>query len=206
MDKLELTYDHFKDSYELSKESQADRNKLFILLALIMAIQYLFIIEPDSLIITLSSWLLESFHINLIMEISVIQSFLWFILLYFTIRYYQVNTYIERQYKYIHKLEKIISIQAGIEFDRESFNYLNGYPKVLDFISIIYRVVFPVLYAIIITIKIIFEILSYAPCLSLLLDIILAVCCFVLTCLYLYFLHKECVLKKIYFLKAWLHR
>ena len=98
MDKLDLLYDHYKNSYELSKQYQSDRNKLFIILTLIIALHFLFIIEPDSLLHSLYGWLNESFKINIAIEFSIIQSLLWFVLLYFTIRYYQVNTYIERQY------------------------------------------------------------------------------------------------------------
>ena len=203
MDKLDLLYDHYKNSYELSKQSQSDRNKLFIILTLIIALHFLFIIEPDIVCFSLYGWLNESFKINIAIEFSIIQSLLWFVLLYFTIRYYQVNTYIERQYNYLHKLEESISCLSGYEFNRESFNYLQEYPWLLDFISIIYRVIFPVLYLIVLCVKIGYEIFSSVLSLSLILDIILALCCLVLTLLYLLFLHKNYIAQRI---KAWLHK
>lgn len=203
MNNLELLYDHYKDSYELSRESQIERNKLFIILTVIIALQFLFIVEPDSLLHTLSNWLNESFKISITVEFNIIQSVLWFILLYFTIRYYQVNTYIERQYRYLHKLEEAISCLTGSEFNREGFNYLEEYPRLLDFISIIYRVLYPLLYLIVLSVKIGFEIYSYVLCPALILDISLALCCFILTFLYLLFLHKEYITKKV---KTWLHK
>lgn len=203
MDTLELLYDHYKESCELSRKSQTERNKLFIILAFIITLQFLFTLDPDSLLQALSNWLAESFNVNITVEFSIIQSLLWFVLLYFTIRYYQVNTYIERQYNFIHELEESISCLSNYKFGRESFNYLSKYPLLLDFISIIYRVIFPALYLIILTIKIVYEIYAHTPCFALILDIVLALCCFVLTILYLSFLHKHYIIQKI---KTWLQK
>ncbi|MGL5435890.1 MAG: hypothetical protein ACRDBO_10900 [Lachnospiraceae bacterium] len=202
MDTLELLYAHYAESYQLSKQTQDERNKLFIILTVIMAIHFLFILDPDSLLLTLSEWLKESHHISITVEFKTLQSLLWFILLYYTIRYYQVNTYIERQYAYIHHLETEISSKAAIPFDRESGNYLKDYPKLLDFVAIIYRVVYPVLYLFVVSVKIGYEIYLYTLSGALALDILLFVCCFALTVLYLTFLHKTYVLNKFNQLRA----
>ena len=59
----------------------------------------------------------------------------------------QHNTYIERQYAYIEELESSISKSLeGAKFDRESKNYLNEYPIVLDVIDIFYKWFAPILF------------------------------------------------------------
>jgi len=204
MDSTELLYDHYKDSCELSKLSQGERNKLFIILTTIIAAQFILVLEPESLLLIFFEWLKESFHVNVKMEFKIIQSLLWFILLYFTIRYYQVTTYIERQYSYIYKLESMISVKIVTSFNRESGNYLENYPRLLDFISVIYRVLYPILYLVVASIKIGIEICTYTFSASLILDLLLFACCFGLTFLYLVFLHKKYVIAKFKKLKAWL--
>ena len=205
MDSLELLYDHYKETYSLVKTRLDERNKLFILTIFMLCILSLFMVNPESLITTLSKWLADNYHLEINMEISIIQSLIWFVVLYFTIRYYQTTTYIERLYAYIHKLEKTISEFSGQPFTRESQSYLDEYPMLLDFISIIYRVIFPIIYSIILIVKIITEFQSGFLNLCLLLDFIVAFCCFLLTLFYFYFLHKDYVkeiLKRIFIKKA----
>lgn len=196
MEHLELLYDHYKETYSLVKARLDERNKLFIYIVILLCVLSLFILNPEGLLATLSEWLDENYHLKINMEVNIIQSLLWFIVLYVTIRYYQANSYIERLYKYIHSLEATISSLTGRPFDRESKSYLEEYPILLDFISIIYRVVFPLIYCFVIMVKLISEIAVKPPKIFLYLDISLAACCLLLTVFYLVFLHKQYVINK----------
>jgi len=134
----------------------------------------------------------DTYNIDISNQINIIQNLLWFVLLYFTMRYYQSNIYIERQYKYIHKLEEDISKLSGIEFYRESKSYLTYYPLVLDFVHILYTWIFPLLFEVVIIARIIMEYLSYSYIkVSLIIDFAIFLCCFVLTVLYIVAIHRK---------------
>ena len=145
-EKLEWLHDHYKETYSLSKEAQKDRNKYFVFLCVSITCLLMFLIDTSAVEQTMAGWYMEnistagvSFHIN------TIQSFVWVINLYLFIRYIQTNTYVERQYKYIENLEAEITKLSSIKFTRESKSYLESYPKVLDFIHIIYVWIYPLI-------------------------------------------------------------
>ena len=200
MEVTDLLYDHYKETCATMKKSNSERNRLLITLMIVVAALFLFTVSPDNLLNALKDWLKDAHSISIDMEYSIVQSLLWIVLLYFTIRYYQINTSIERQYNYIHKLEDMISSRICVSFDREGKSYLTSYPKLLDFISFLYRAVIPMLYLAVVLFKIGNEIYLYEVSFPLVIDCILALCCTVLTVLYLYFLHRDYLVNKI---KAW---
>jgi hypothetical protein len=106
-------------------------------------------------------------------------------------KYMQTSIYIERQYKYIEKLETEISKCFETNFDRESCSYENNYPLVLNTIHIIYAWIFPILSSLIIILKIYFEIKQNTNIIPLIFDTIIAVMIVLLNIFYLIFLHKK---------------
>lgn len=189
MDKTELLYDHYKETYMIIKENIRDRNKFFLLFFIIMSIQFLFAVTPDSISSIIVSIIHKTYEIDISNQIVIIQSLLWLILLYFTMRYYQCSVYIERQYKYIHSLESNISVLIDNKFDRESTDYLLFYPKMNNMVDAMYKWVFPIIYCVVITIKIVGEFENEFYCFTTVFDGVIFVSCFVLTILYLLFLH-----------------
>lgn len=191
MEKNELLYDHYKETFSLIKDYNKERNRFFLLLFAIMGLQFLLAVVPDGIISLIVDVVKEVYNIDISNQFIVIQSVLWLVLLYFTMRYYQTVVYIERQYNYIHKLEEKISVVYDVEFDRESKNYLNFYPKMSDMIDFMYKWVFPILYCLVICIRICAEVMTSAFGFAILFDCVMFVCCFVLTILYLVFLHGK---------------
>lgn len=124
-------------------------------------------------------------------EMAIIQSFLWALLLYLSMRYYQSTVYIERQYHYIYSLETDIAGLANIKFDREGTNYLSNYPKMNDFIDFLYKWLFPLAYAILICYKIVTEYNTSFSLLSSLFNGAVFCACLILDILYLSFLHRR---------------
>ena len=57
MDSLELLYDHYKDTFQLIKENEVTRNKMFIYFIVLLSVLYLLAIEPDSLHSSINSWI-----------------------------------------------------------------------------------------------------------------------------------------------------
>lgn len=191
MDKVELLYDHYKETVSIIKNTIAQRNRFFVMVFIVVALQFLFATSPDSISYLIIGIIKKQYEVDISNQMSIIQSFLWLILLYLTMRYYQATVYIEKQYKCIYSIETDISRIEQIKFDRESENYLSNYPKMSDFIDVLYKWIFPIIYCMIICYKIVSEFITSKFNLLLVLNTILFVSCFVLTILYLVFLHSR---------------
>ena len=87
MDALEMLYDHYKETFSLSKEAQAKRNKSFFVLCILEAFSFLLLIRPEKAF----EFILEGIHKELDMTLqlsnTIIQTLLWFLFVYVMIRY-----------------------------------------------------------------------------------------------------------------------
>lgn len=147
MQGIDVLYDHYKETFKLSKDAQAQRNRCFVILCFLEAISFLMIIQSDVAISVLSGMVSKYSESHIVLGSTILQTLLWVLVAYTLIRYVQQNTYIERQYAYIEELESSISKSLdGAKFDRESKNYLNEYPIVLDVIDIFYKWFAPILF------------------------------------------------------------
>ncbi|MCK4796830.1 MAG: hypothetical protein KAT05_05570 [Spirochaetes bacterium] len=126
-------------------------------------------------------------------DISFIGSIIWFLLLSFVVRYFQTVVFIERQYKYIHRLEDQLSpFYNNDAFTREGKSYLSNYPLFSKWVSILYTIIFPVLLLGVISTKIITEINNITNGFQLVyINIIIFICIFMSTVLYLLLVHFE---------------
>lgn len=193
MNKVELLYDHYKETFSIIQNNLKQRNRFFVIMFLTMALQLLLALSPNSIFSLINFLVLSQFDVDISGYMLIIQSLLWLLLLYLTMRYYQTSVYIERCYNYIHSLEQNIEQKTKIKFDREGGDYLSDYPKMCDFIDVLYKWVFPIIYCFIISFKIMSE-LNFVQCeffsvLSFVIDIIFFSSCLILTTLYLVFLH-----------------
>lgn len=147
MDKLELYYDHYKESCTLSREAQKRRNKSFVMLCCLEAISFLILIRPDIVFSTLLAGISSKLGAVLNLGNSILQTLIWVLLTYILIRYCQDTLYVERQYVYLSKIEKEISNSLeGGPFNRESENYQSNYPIVLNFIDLFYKMLAPIMF------------------------------------------------------------
>lgn len=158
MNKLNLLYDHYKETVNNQKDNEKLRNKLFILLCFLILILMLMIVYPDSIYENLQEIMLNRFGININIELKIFEMFILFISLYITVRYYQINANIEKNYVYVHKLENIFETKYKIPICREGKNYLDKYPMFLNFSYVFYKYIFPFLYSLFLIIKTIFSI------------------------------------------------
>ena len=155
MDKNEVLYDHYRETVNQTKSEEVKRNKLFIIIILHILILLLITIHPQSIINTITELLYGNFNISLYFSINVVQLMIMFSMFYFLIRYYQVNIYIDRMYQYIHKIEEQVAENLKVGIRREGKNYVNNYPKTLDFIYVCYKYFFPILFSIILIVRMI---------------------------------------------------
>ncbi|MBE6022894.1 MAG: hypothetical protein E7231_06625 [Cellulosilyticum sp.] len=157
MGRLELLYDHYKETCEIVRSWEKNRNSLFIRVWIFMGILFLFSIDKDSLMGILQAWSKSTYDCDIMFSSSIIQVVLWIILLIYTLRYYGININIDKKYDYIHKLEDQINTIEMDSITREGKSYLNNYPCLNNITYYSYRVIIPIIYSICIGIKLYLE-------------------------------------------------
>jgi hypothetical protein len=117
---------------------------LFVLLALgFFAFQAIFPTDSNAVV---NQFLNFKFGFSQKFDLAVIGSLVWFALLIFTLRYFQVAVFIERQHSYTHIIEDRLNEELGKDLiTREGKSYLDKYPRYSDWMWMLYTIVFPVL-------------------------------------------------------------
>ena len=160
--KLEILNDHYKDtfSYQIGNLRKRDRLSLYLLITLI--IMYLEVVSTIGTEALLSKLISKYLGNDVKLETTFVRCLIWFVLFGLVVRYCQIVVLVERQYAYLHELEKELTsfFSSKILFTRESKSYLNNYPGLSKWSHILYTWVFPVILLLFTAIKIISEILS----------------------------------------------
>ena len=184
MDKLELLYDHYKDTFQIIQKLENKRNKLFIISGIIIALFFIIVINPNQSIPVIQNTIKTYAKINVQINFYVIQSALWICLLYVLTYYYKLTNDIDRRYPYLHKLEKTIESEINSTFSREGKSYLENYPLLSNIIYYCFIYFFPIIYLSCIIIKIISEIKMTGYYWNF--DLIMAILCIGLICMFLF--------------------
>ena len=193
MDVLEVLYDHYKETFNLSKEAQKRRNKSFVILCILEAISFLLLIRKEMAFELILKGINKGIETPLQLSNTIIQTLLWLLIAYVMIRYIQDMLYIERQYIYLGKLEKEISnlTTVGI-FSREGESYQENYPMVFNFIDLFYKMLMPILFAFINIVRIYEEwIFSQESITALICDTILCVSIIIIVWFYFFEIHTK---------------
>lgn len=187
MEKLELLYDHYKETCEIARENEKIRNRMFIIVCLIIGLLFLFSYDSNSIIGLIQSWFQGNYNCDLMFSSNIIQAILWIILLIITLRYLGININLDRSYVYISNLEeKINKISKNDIITREGFSYLNNYPILNNITYFLYRIVFPIIYIIVIIIKLRLEYIAQSGVNnSLIFQSVLGIFCSILIVAYL---------------------
>lgn len=190
MNKIDIQYDHYKETFKIIKDNEKERNKLFIIVIIHVLILFLFIIKPNSIYQTINEFSKRYIENGLYFGINSIETFMWISTLYFSVRYFQININIDRKYTYLHKLEEQLSNVLKVEFNRESGAYETEYPILLNIIYWTYRYIFPTIYSIFLIIRIIisyklFNILEIVIC------IVISILLIIINILYMIQTYKE---------------
>lgn len=156
--KLEILNDHYKDTFLHIQNTIKTRDRLFFYLLLILTAMYFQMASPqefDDAISKFFSGKLNGAKLN----VTVARGMVWFLLLSVVLRYCQTVVGLERQYSYIHKLEKELAkfYPSEVAFTREGVSYLKDYPRLSDWAHILYTWVFPAFLLVTITAKIYIE-------------------------------------------------
>lgn len=193
MDTLELLYDHYKETFSLSKAAQERRNKNFVILCILEALSFLLLIRPETASKLILTGINKDMETPLQLSNAIIQTLLWLLIAYVMIRYIQDVLYVERQYVYLDNLErKITRLSLMGIFTREGINYQRDYPMVLNFIDLFYKMLMPVLFAVINIVRIHEEwIMKQGPNITLGCDTILCIAIIIIDWFYFFEIHTK---------------
>ena len=191
MENLEMLYDHYKETFKLSKEAQSRRNKSFIILCVLEAFSFFLLVRPKKAFEIISSGISKELDVSLQLSNTIIQTLIWLLIVYVMIRYIQDMLYVERQYSYLSNLEKEISqISLTNIFSREGKNYQKDYPIVLNLIDLFYKMLMPMFFMAINMIRIYKEwIVSNEITTALICDSILCIAIIIIDWFYFFEIH-----------------
>lgn len=194
-DNLSIIYDHYKETCSIIGEGIKRRDRLMLLVVLALGFFALQTIFPVASNAAVNDFLSFKFGLTFKLDLSVIGNVVWFLLLIFTLRYFQVAVFVERQYSYLHATEEKLNKQMGGDLiTREGKSYLDKYPLFSDWMWALYTIIFPLLLLVVSSVKIISELKNV--CISgwtsgLLLDALAFVLLAISVVLYLTTLHKK---------------
>jgi len=193
--KFTVLCSHYSDTFANIKESIKLRDKLTALILLVLAFLALYTFWPTDAITAFSGMSEQKLGLAISVDVGFLGSIVWFALLIAVVRYTQVVVYIERQYKYIHKIEEELHkhFDNSIAFTREGKSYLKDYPKFSDWIWTLYTIIFPFVLGVIVLVKIITEwaVSFHAITVPLLLNTTVAVLVLISIILYMFFIHRQ---------------
>ena len=144
---LDILHDHYKGMLARIRDSEASRDRLFLVLIGLFALLSIEIAYPAALGGTLGTLSIARGEINLkplpFSGSSGIRT--WILTLAVGLRYCQTTVLINRQYPYLHQLEETISpaVGGGDLYHREGKVYLRGYPLLLNVAWVAYGILFP---------------------------------------------------------------
>ena len=188
--KDEQLYDHYKETNELCRNAQKQRDRYFFLICVAIFILLMLSAYPSESILMISDGLKEAVGVTPTVGLHVIQSFGWMLYLWITLRYYQRSIYVERTYKYIESLEEKLGIT------REGTAYEEDYPAILNMIHGVYQLFFPIVTLLSTVVKIIWEYSNQRSIAFYCLDTVVAILIIVTTILYWLCIHPLPKLRK----------
>lgn len=193
--KLQILHDHYLETCQIIKDSIKLRDRLIFLVIIVLAILIAYSFWPSNSTEALSHAIKEKFGVPLNINPNVFSTIIWISLLAIVMRYTQIVVYIERQYSYIHKIEKSLSkkFKDEIVFTREGVDYLNNYPPYSNWICFIYTTVFPIVLLIFVFTEIIRECLGRGCGFSIIIFInsLIALSIAITIVLYMIFMYKQ---------------
>lgn len=158
LDSLDLLHDHYKDSFENIKYNEKQRNTFFIIIAILTSLLFYIWSSPYEAQETINNVIYSRIIQNVTFNFNTIQSLIWLILLYYTIRYFQTTVLISKQYIYLHQIEKTISKQLEFDFCREGKHYNENYSLISNTAYYFYTLIFPLLFIVVLTLNILQDI------------------------------------------------
>lgn len=187
---------HYKHTFDIHRASIKQRDTLFYSLLVLLAVFTLQLSSTEVVASIVSEYVTKTTGVKLGNNVDFISTLLWFLLLGFTTKYYQVVIEIERQYEYLHALEEKLNsfYPESKVFTREGEHYLSKFPLFSNWVWLLYTLLFPslILYCVIMRI-----ITQVATMVSIDVNQLIAFFCYLVvgtsSILYIYRLHESSI-------------
>lgn len=160
---LSTLHDHYKDSFSHIKEWERRRDFAFFAVAALIGSLFLGVNYPS----TVKAVFMEATIANAKFDpsklpVGILISVGWSMLFALVLRHCQASITIDRQYDYLHGLERKLAEVAGDDelFQREGRAYLSKYPSFSTWTYLFYAAVFPLTVVYVSTVLLVFELIS----------------------------------------------
>jgi len=165
--RAELLMEHYKDTFQLILYHWKVRNRLFIYVLIILALLGLDSYSPGSLSELVNAYIAKKIEKSPPLQLDIIGTAAWFILLSLVIQYYQRSIFVDREYRYIQRLEEQLCHEMGGDYvTREGKAYFSRtgrtdeggkQPMFIHAVGPVYVIVFPALLIVFTVWKVCFE-------------------------------------------------
>lgn len=154
--KVQVLHAHYIDTFSNIRSALSQRDRLFAYILIVISVMLLQVVAPKDADTALGTLVSEKLGLSGPRSLALLGAVLWFALLGFVVRYFQAVIYIERQYRYIHSLEELLTANYGgtAAFTREGRSYLSDYPLFSKWTSALYTIAFPFLLVLVLAVKI----------------------------------------------------
>ena len=151
---------HYKDTFDIHLASIKQRDTMFYGLLIILSVFTLQLSSTEVVVSVVNDYVSKTVGVKLGNSADFVSTLLWFLLLGFTTRYFQIVLEIERQYGYLHTLEEKLNsfYPESKVFTREGKSYLSKYPLFSNWVWFLYTMFFPSLIIFCVVMRIIGEI------------------------------------------------
>lgn len=152
-ERLQALLDHYKDSFKYLSGYLKTRERLFLVVLIVIVGMFLDItavVDSSSIVSQLAE---KTIGLKVTLAPKIVASMFWFVLLSTVVRYFQTTILVERQYPYIHQLENEICRIAGDSFHREGRAYLENYPFFSKWTWSLYTIIFPAVLSLAVIVK-----------------------------------------------------
>ncbi len=145
---LEILHDHYKETFERIREVEQTRDRLFLWVIGLFALLCLEIGFPASVSKSLGKLSIAGGEIDLqALPFGPLLNVTWALALVITLQYCRKAVWVNRQYPYLHYLERRLSpeLGGGDLYQREGKVYLSDYPPMLELAWFAYSFLFPLI-------------------------------------------------------------
>lgn len=145
---LTILHDHYKETFARIRELEKTRDRHFLIVIALYGFLALQIAYPAEFSGSVDTITLLGTQLKLgSLPLAALLSATWVFTFAIGLRYCQGSLAIDRQYPYLHELERTISplVGGGNLYQREGEVYLNKYPLMLNGAWFAYVVLFPLL-------------------------------------------------------------
>ena len=142
--KYTTLYDHYKETITFIKNDLIKRNKLTLIIFVLLIIYFFIELKPNDSILVANTLVKNKLDFTIIMNYEILNIGILFFIFLALINYFSLSIYIEKQYSYIHKVEENLNNFMNKKLiTRESYWYLEEYPLLSALIDRIYKFFLP---------------------------------------------------------------